>query len=333
MHAQTSASRSSRSASAGGSDATNIVDPDVAVITTVDIDHTDWLGPDVESIGFEKAGIARPWTPLVLGDDDPPSSVLRHAYAIGARALRIGCDFFVERHAGGWRWRDVGHAVELPLPALAAPAQLRNAAVAIAALRAAGIDTPDEALRAGVAGARLPGRLQTFDEDGAEVVVDVAHNPQAARELAGWLGAVPARGRTHALFAALGDKDAAGIVGALDGRIDAWHVAGLPGHGPRALDVDAFAPLSRTPQPRPHGAGSTSPPRSRRCARRSHPVTGCWCSARSTPPPMPCACSIAASAAGPERRCAAPGRGGVPRIIPATRRAAPAASGTRWNLP
>src|SRR5690606_36498703 len=76
-------------------DATNIVDPDVAVITTVDLDHQGYLGADRETIGFEKAGIARSWKPLVHGDDDPPSSVLRHAYAIGASALRIGCDFFI----------------------------------------------------------------------------------------------------------------------------------------------------------------------------------------------------------------------------------------------
>ena len=154
----------------GRLDATNIVDPDVAVITTVDLDHQDWLGPDVEAIGFEKAGIARAWTPLVLGDDDPPSSVLRHAWAIGAKALRIGCDFFVEPGEDGWRWRDVGHAVDLPMPGLAAPAQLRNAAVAIAALRALDLPVDDGALRAGVADARLTGRLHRIERDGVEYV-------------------------------------------------------------------------------------------------------------------------------------------------------------------
>ena len=80
----------------GRLDAVNVVDPDVAVITTVDIDHTDWLGEDREAIGQEKAGIARPWKPLVLGEIDSPSSVLRHAYAIGANAIRLGSDFFHE---------------------------------------------------------------------------------------------------------------------------------------------------------------------------------------------------------------------------------------------
>ncbi|WP_430543297.1 Mur ligase family protein, partial [Xanthomonas sacchari] len=99
----------------GRLDAVNLVDADVAVITTVDIDHTDWLGTDREAIGAEKAGIARPWKPLVLGEIDPPSSVLRRAYAIGANALRAGSDFFHEPiDADRWRWRDVGTELQLP---------------------------------------------------------------------------------------------------------------------------------------------------------------------------------------------------------------------------
>ncbi|MDQ2702317.1 MAG: Mur ligase family protein, partial [Pseudomonadota bacterium] len=99
----------------GRLDSVNLVDADVAVITTVDIDHVDYLGPDRETIGFEKAGIARPWKPLVLGDDDPPASVLRHAYAIGASAVRARCDFFFEPLPDGqWRWREVGKQYLLP---------------------------------------------------------------------------------------------------------------------------------------------------------------------------------------------------------------------------
>lgn len=227
----------------GRLDATNIVDPDVAVITTVDLDHQDYLGDDREKIGFEKAGIARAWKPLVLGEDDPPASVLRHAYAIGASALRAGSDFFFEKiDAQHWRWREIGYEIELPMPKLAAPAQLRNAATAIAALRALGEPIADAALVDGVARASVPGRLQAFDRDGVEVVVDVGHNPQAARELAHWLQAPPTKaGRTYAVFAALGDKDAAGVVAALAERIDKWFLAGLSDVNPRGLDVDAFA--------------------------------------------------------------------------------------------
>lgn len=226
----------------GRLDATNLVDPDVAVVTTVDLDHQDYLGNDRETIGFEKAGIARAWKPLVLGDDDPPSSVLGHAYAIGASAVRIGCDFFFEPvDAGHWRWHEVGYEALLPMPRLAAPAQLRNAAVAIAALRALDVVVPESALAEGVATAHLPGRLQSFARDGVEIVVDVAHNPQAARELAAWLRAAPATGRTHAVFAALSDKDVAAIVAAVGPSIDTWHLAGLAEHGPRGNDVASFA--------------------------------------------------------------------------------------------
>jgi len=241
----------------GRLDATNLVDPDVAVITTVDIDHQDWLGDDRETIGIEKAGIARAWKPLVLGEDDPPASVLRHAYAIGASAIRAGCDFFFDSAAGHgnrfsptdatlpepghWTWRELRRAIELPLPRLAAPAQLRNAATAIAALRALGKKLPAEAIATGVATAHVPGRLQRFERNGVEVVVDVGHNPQAARELAAWLDAAPPEGRTIAVFAALGDKDIAGVADALAGRVGEWHLAGLADRTPRGLPVADFA--------------------------------------------------------------------------------------------
>ena len=228
----------------GRLDAVNLVDPDVAVITTVDLDHQDWLGDTIELIGREKAGIARAWKPLVLGDDDPPSSVLGHAYAIGASAVRIGCDFFFERVEDDlehWRWREIGCELELPMPQLAAPVQLRNAAVAIAALRALPVDLPEAAFATGVRDARIAARLQRFVRDGVEIVVDVGHNPQAARALAAWLEASPVAGLTHAVFAALGDKDITGVIAALEDRIDRWWLAGLADAGPRGLAVDAFA--------------------------------------------------------------------------------------------
>jgi dihydrofolate synthase/folylpolyglutamate synthase len=230
----------------GRLDAVNLVDADVSVITTVDIDHVDWLGADREAIGFEKAGIARPWKPLVLGDDDPPASVLRHAYAIGASAVRANCDFFFTTAGAAsdgarWEWREVGKRYDLPMPALAAPVQLRNAATAIAAMRALRMPPPESAIAQGIARARIPGRLQRFERRGVQVLVDVGHNPQAARELARWLRRDAIQGRTLAVFAALGDKDAAGVAGALDGLVDAWHLAGLEEAGPRGLGVDAFA--------------------------------------------------------------------------------------------
>ena len=235
----------------GRLDAVNMVDADVAVITTVDIDHTDWLGEDREAIGREKVGIARPWKPLVLGEIDSPSSVLRHAYVIGANAIRLGSDFFHEpilrparegRLADTWRWRDVGMELELPNPMLAAPVQRANAATAIAALRVLDIDISPAAYARGVATASVPGRLQHFDLQGVPVIVDVAHNPQAVRELARWLQAVPVAGVTHAVFAALSDKDVEGMVAALQQEVAHWHLAGLQQDaGARAQTVESLA--------------------------------------------------------------------------------------------
>ncbi|HRA02511.1 MAG TPA: bifunctional tetrahydrofolate synthase/dihydrofolate synthase [Thermomonas sp.] len=225
----------------GRLDAVNVVDADASIITTVDLDHQDWLGEDIEAIGFEKAGIARPFKPLVLGDDDPPASVLRHAYAIGAQSWRIANDFFAEPlDAETWRWREVGFSMDLPMPALAAPVQLRNAACAIAAVRTLRARIDKQTYAEGVANARVAGRLQRFERNGAEVVVDVGHNPQAARALAAWLRAQPRR-RTLAVYAALADKDVAGVAQALAGVVDGWHIAGLSDAGPRGLGVDDFA--------------------------------------------------------------------------------------------
>lgn len=214
----------------GRLDAVNIIDADVAVITTVDIDHAEWLGEDREAIGAEKAGILRAWKPAVLGEIDPPSSVLRRAYLLGANALRAGSDFFCEPiDAQRWRWRDVAVRMELPMPALAGPVQLANAGAAIAALRALDRKVPRAAWGRGIAAASVAGRLQRFEHDGVQVLVDVGHNPQAAAALARALDAEAVAGRTLAVYAALQDKDAAGVVAALQERVAHWTLAGLDG--------------------------------------------------------------------------------------------------------
>ncbi|KRG68178.1 bifunctional tetrahydrofolate synthase/dihydrofolate synthase [Pseudoxanthomonas dokdonensis] len=225
----------------GRLDAVNLVDPDVAVITTVDIDHVDWLGPDRESIGREKAGIARAWKPLVLGEVDAPSSVLAHAYQIGAGVIQQGNDFFHERiDSQHWRWREVGSELTLPYPMLAAPVQLANAATAIAALHALPLDIDAHAFADGVATARIAGRLQALQRDGVDIVLDVGHNPQAAGELARWLRQQSPR-RWHVLLAVLADKDAAGVVEAFDGIALDWQLAGLLPGQPRGQSAQALA--------------------------------------------------------------------------------------------
>lgn len=229
----------------GRLDAVNLVDADVAVIATVAVDHQDWLGSDREAIGLEKAGILRAGRPAVLAEADPPASVLRHAYELGASAIRAGCDYRVERGERTWFWREPGFELELPYPALRAPAQLDNAAAAIAALRAARLKIGKAAFAQGVAQARLAGRLQSLPlplpAGEAELLLDVAHNPQAARQLADWLAAHPPPGRSHALFGALADKDVAGMLAPLRGSIQRWWLAGLDAASPRGLSATALA--------------------------------------------------------------------------------------------
>ncbi|KER80079.1 bifunctional tetrahydrofolate synthase/dihydrofolate synthase [Xanthomonas arboricola] len=244
----------------GRLDAVNIIDSDVAVITTVDIDHTDWLGEDREAIGTEKAGIIRAWKPVVLGEIDPPSSVLRRAYQLGANAIRAGSDYFFEpieaQHSDApqWRWRDVAVTLELPMPALQAPVQLANAAAAIAALQALPVELPDTAWAQGIANARVAGRLQRSDVDGVQVLLDVGHNPQAARALADALGAQAHTGRTHAIYAALADKDVLGVVEAVAAQVDHWSLAGLDGaRGQSAQALQARLQGSAAAQAACHG--------------------------------------------------------------------------------
>lgn len=233
----------------GRLDATNIVDPDVAVVTTVDIDHQDYLGNDREAVGFEKAGILRTGKPAVFGEKDPPSSSLRRAYELGASAIRGHSDYLIDRIDDGWQWREPGYEIDLPLPALDGPAQLDNAAAAIAALRALPLEIPDAAIRRGVATATIPGRLQILQPE-PEVVLDVGHNPQAARQLAAWLQRHPKP--TRAVFSALADKDIEGIVDILAAQIDVWHLAGIDDAGPRSLTGAALSErlASRIPSDR-----------------------------------------------------------------------------------
>ena len=208
----------------GRLDAVNLIDADVAVITTVDLDHQAYLGNDRESIGFEKAGIMRAGRPCILGEKDPPSSVLRHAYENGVYCIRAYSDYLIDRFESHWVWREPGFSLDLPYPQLQAPAQILNAACAIAALRASSLTVPDAACVAGVAEARITGRLQCWRTD-PEVILDVAHNPQSVAQLEDWLQINPKP--TVAVFSALKDKDIAGMVARLAPFIGFWHVAVL----------------------------------------------------------------------------------------------------------
>jgi dihydrofolate synthase / folylpolyglutamate synthase len=240
----------------GRLDAVNIIDADVVIITTVDMDHMDWLGLDRNSIGREKAGIARAGRPAIVGELDPPAGLLDALAACGARVERAGLDFHIERHADGWRWqhRD-GIAMELPDPALAAPVQFANAAAAIAGLHALWADDLSfaskdvfAAVSTGLHEVRVAARLQSLGGDPA-LIVDVGHNPQAARALAEWLDIQPAA-RVHAVYGALADKDVTGVIRALGARIDHWHLAGLDHATPRGLAATALAEILQQTLPR-----------------------------------------------------------------------------------
>lgn len=226
----------------GRLDAVNIIDADAAIVTTIDLDHQDWLGGDRETIAREKAGIFRHGRPAILGEIDPPDGLIGEARRVGAQIVAAGKDFQIETSVSGWRWRTGQETLDLPNPTLDAPCQRANAAAAIATLYALRecIRWQPQAIAQGVACASAPARLQRFAGP-PELIVDVAHNPQAARILAEWLRTHPSRGRTIAVFGALADKDVEGIVDALQAQIDEWQLAALDGESARGLDSSAMA--------------------------------------------------------------------------------------------
>lgn len=215
----------------GRLDAVNAVDADCAIVTTVDLDHCEWLGPDRESIGFEKAGIYRAGRPAICADPMPPCSVLERAQEIGAELYRSGSEYSFRREAECWFWQGPVRVLErLPLPRLPGDQQLANAAAALVALASLQSRLPvaDRALRQGLAAAGLPGRFQVVAGP-VEWIYDVAHNPQAAAALACTLSQRPCRGRTHVVLAMLRDKDCLAVAGRLAVAADAWYLAGLGG--------------------------------------------------------------------------------------------------------
>jgi dihydrofolate synthase / folylpolyglutamate synthase len=225
----------------GRLDAVNAYEPDISVITSVALDHTDWLGLDRESIGFEKAGIYRAGKPAFCADPNPPKSLLDQAEAIGADLRLIGRDFGFERAQGDgnenrlqWRWwcRSGTALVKrtLAYPGLRGAIQLYNAAVALAVLDALTdlLPVTMQAIRPGLIEAELPGRFQVMPGKPA-IVLDVGHNPQAVKVLADNLSTMGFFDRTYAVLGMLNDKDIVAALMPLKGKVDYWHVATLPG--------------------------------------------------------------------------------------------------------
>lgn len=214
----------------GRLDAVNIVDADVAVVTTIAIDHTDYLGITREDIGREKAGIFRAGRVAVCADPDPPTALVDRAREIGAVLLRIGIDFGFVAEQRQWRYFGPGGARHgLPYPALRGTYQLANAAAALTALDALHARLPVDmgAVRDALVSIELPGRFQVLP--GRPVtVLDVAHNVQAARALADTVAAMGFHPQTLAVFGIMADKDIDGVIAALKPRVDQWLVATLP---------------------------------------------------------------------------------------------------------
>jgi dihydrofolate synthase/folylpolyglutamate synthase len=239
----------------GRYDSVNAFDTDCAVITSIDLDHMEWLGPDRESIGLEKAQIMRPGKPCVVSDPLPPASVVKHGESIGADLWLVGRDF---NHSGDrqqWGWAGRGRRYHgMSYPALRGANQLLNAAGAIAVFEALRERLPvnAQAIRTGLALVELPGRFQVVPGQPA-LVLDVAHNPQAVAALALNLDAMGFFPRTHAVFGAMRDKDIPGLLAKMVPLVDVWHCCTLP--TARAATAAELAEMVRTA-----GAGRVGDP-------------------------------------------------------------------------
>jgi dihydrofolate synthase/folylpolyglutamate synthase len=213
----------------GRLDAVNIIDPDVALVTSIALDHTEWLGDNLDSIGREKAGIFRAGRPAICADADPPASLQSVAQTVKAHWLSLNRHFFIESKPDGWSWIGPNNQHrDLPMPALAGSHQLQNAAGVLMALAClpGDIEISREAIEDGLREVSLVARVQ-FLPGRVDLLLDVSHNEQSARALAEYLAAQPARGKTWAVIGMLADKDSHGFAAAMKAQIDNWYCVGL----------------------------------------------------------------------------------------------------------
>ncbi|GAA04756.1 putative folylpolyglutamate synthase/dihydrofolate synthase [Photobacterium leiognathi subsp. mandapamensis svers.1.1.] len=219
----------------GRLDATNIVDHDVSVITSLAIDHVDWLGDNIDVIGYEKAGIFRSGKPAICGQPHPPATVPAHADDIGAELYQVGYQFEYQVEDNHWNWQcGAFDLTQLPLPNLPLP----NAATALMALGAAELDISEENIINGLKKAQLPGRMQRVSEQPL-IIMDVAHNPHSAEYFANQLSKIKqkeGKSKIHAVVAMLHDKDIASTIAAMRDTVDDWYPASLT--GPRAATAE-----------------------------------------------------------------------------------------------
>ena len=231
----------------GRLDAVNIVDADIAVITSIAVDHEDWLGGTRESVAFEKSGIFRQGKPAICGDLDAPRTVYEQAQARGALLCSRGAEFDLAFGEGAWHWRGINAEHERlslhDLPILELPVE--NAAIALQVYALLNMPWNAKVLADALKAITLTGRYQrvTLEHAGQKrhLILDVAHNPHAAQYLANRLETSPITGVRYAVFGALSDKDVAGVIQALKGQIEHWNIAALP--SPRSYSAQELESL------------------------------------------------------------------------------------------
>jgi dihydrofolate synthase / folylpolyglutamate synthase len=235
----------------GRLDAVNIFEPNCAIVTAIDLDHMEYLGDTREKIGFEKAGIFRANTLAICGDENPPQSVLNYAKQIGANLALINRDFSLKKMSQGWQYSADNVHFSIPILGLAGGFQGNNAACALYAVQHLQTLLPASQanIHAALSAVRLTGRFQQIHTN-PQIIVDVAHNPQAAKSLADNLQSMPCAGKTLAVFAMLADKDIGGVIGAVKSQIDAWYSADIhAARGANAQDLNKILKLQAVQSP------------------------------------------------------------------------------------
>ena len=209
----------------GRLDATNIVDPDLSIITTIDLDHQEFLGTNLEAIGYEKAGILRPEKPFIYADAKPPNSIMEVAKTLLTPIFLYGTDYTVQEQDDSWHLTLLDHSIDrLPKPQI----QLKSAAAALSACLLLQEDLPvaDEFIYEAMPRIFIPGRLQLLLGE-ISILYDVSHNPQSARLLADTIRKLNVRNQIHAVFSVLKDKDIFGLIFPLKDCVDYWYPAQL----------------------------------------------------------------------------------------------------------
>lgn len=215
----------------GRLDAVNVIDADLAIVTSVALDHTEWLGDSREKIGREKAGIFRAGQPAICSDPLPPKSIATTASEVGATLYCLGREFFFEQQDVEWQWRGREWSLQhLPMPGLAGEHQLHNASAALAAIELLSAKYPvnRHSLEQGLKAPQMHGRIEVIDSN-PQLVLDVSHNPQAMAALARFLETNAIKGKTGAILGMMRDKDIGQSLAPLKSFVDHWYLIDLPG--------------------------------------------------------------------------------------------------------